>query len=225
LLVINRSESPLSILARYRLAQLDSRDGDIESALAYLDTIKELVSGQDDLQGDFDFGNGGSRSIPMLKPAPTEATLHYPFESTIADAENLRHFIQENHPDPVYREEPLKLLLSFDPADAMYQRNLAMLLDRFPLCKLSDNIKLLRAKLAETARERLELLKDVTTTHPNGDAVPEALYLLGSGLLDVDRRAEARDVFDRLIREFPDSFWRKEADQRLRHWPARLAGA
>jgi hypothetical protein len=79
----------------------------------------------------------------------------------------------------------------------------------YPQTQLTDNIDLEIAIATDSVERRIALLSELLAAFPHGDAVPEAMYRLGSALRDHGDRERSRRVFDELSTHSPDSPWAK----------------
>ena len=68
--------------------------------------------------------------------------------------------------------------------------------------------------------ERIAILEEASTLHPNGDALPEAWFRLAEAYREVEDIDQARAYYSKLLRTFPDSIWRRPAEDRIAVLPA-----
>ena len=88
----------------------------------------------------------------------------------------------------------------------------------FPKSDQADNAQLYicNAYLADAKYDKaVEACDQVIRTYPTGDALPEAYYKKGVGLQSLKRSDEARDAFETLIKNYPDTDPARLATQRL----------
>ncbi len=220
----NRPDSILGAVALLRLAQLDAREGDVERAVSKLNALTTR----------FDFGEqraevstetaaqAGPLKGVMTRDSP-EVTLDIPRERILLQAHCLRDLLTANR-DPLYRYDPLCGprhrsasflfgLLDLDPRHDRYVDNLEALLARYPNCQLEDNIDLEIAKGASSLPERITRIEQCLARYPDRDMVSEALFRLGLALKYDNQPEKGEEAFRRLVREFPDSVWRRQAER------------
>lgn len=219
-------DSPFAAVALYRLGLLEAREGNVDQAIELLGKLQRFAEPQ---------ATAGTRTSPegikrLLKRAPPESGLRISVEGVVFEGKRLLSIL-ENNRGSLYGSDPLcgpksgvsfprKGWLLFDPHSEHYRQNLTNLLKRYPDCDLTDNVEVELARACANPRERIALLKQCIDKHAdqNGvalklrDAVPEALYRLGESYLTVDKPAEARRAFERLVGEHPGSFWRERAE-------------
>lgn len=235
-LMENAPTSLPGALARLRLAQIEAREGDIDRAM---DKLRTLLATYDGLAAT----SGGSPS-GSLAPAPGRMTLGVgeidsllalqqglSVERVVFEARRLYGLCAANR-DPLYEYDPLCGLsdsgsgavwfglLDLDPRHDRYVHNLKALRSAYPHARIADNIDMEIAKSADPLARRIELLSACADDFPDGDAAPETLYRLGRALLNNGEPARSGQVFDQLIRGFPDSMW-----ARLRRDSAQQAGS
>lgn len=209
--------SPLAIAAGYRLAQLYLRRGEVDSALATLDRVRQLAEAMRVESG----AAQPARTVTYLKQLPPEASLDFQPEPYIVDARRLADLIRSNREDREFLDQPLTQFASLDPRRPEYRREIERLERRFRASKLDDNLRVRIAMAEPDLSLRYEHLRELVSTLPRGDALPEAMYHLSD--LEMQRSGEnAREHRERglarlreLIDRFPDSAWATDARDRL----------
>ena len=114
--------------------------------------------------------------------------------------------------------------MDLDPRHEHYIENLQELGRQYPNCQIADNINLEIAKATPLhvtgrntggavlpRRSKIVLLDACLKRFPNGDAVPEALFRLGVACKADGRLVKSEEVFARLLDEYPDSVWSRQA--------------
>ena len=191
-------DSPLAKVARFRLARLHARAGDIDQA------IRELAAVADS-RVQREQGKSETRTLEsLLAKKPPEASLedeHLNFEDR---AFEMLELLRRNRSD-AYGDAPLIAYLNCDSRHAKHALNLASILQRFPDCAIADNIELQRALARSHAEDRVSELKDLRRRFPDGDTSAEVLFRLGAALAAAGERDEARDRFTELIDEHAGS--------------------
>ncbi len=219
---VNAGQSPLRAVAGYRLAQLDARACDIESAVAGLREVLAQFSPKP--AGD----SGAPRPNGLLVPRPPEANLRIQVEPTVQAARRLLELLEHNRRDGLYGDAPLcgdehsgdgLGLMAFDPRHANYAQNLAALEQRYPNMRLLDNVRVALADRRESPAERIAALEAAAAEFPEGDALPECLYRLGLAYQEAGRLDDARKALERARTARPESVWASQAGTRLRLLP------
>jgi len=205
------------------MAQLDARAGDVERAIDELDELIRSTPAdptEEALSGAFE------RKGPL-------ASLDFDDDRTLNEAHRLRDLIAAND-DARYGYDPLcgsvfdsatdRGLLDLDPRSASYLDELRELRTRYsdPPARLLDNIELEIAKATKAdgqardphsaiAAERIQLLNRLLSDHPDGDAVPEALFRLAVAYRANGQAAASQHTFGRLLAEHSGSIWAEQA--------------
>lgn len=209
-------DSPLSLAAGLRLAQLRLRRGEVESALACLHSVQE--------RGRRHFAQAAA-SQPALagfwRPAAPEATLEFEPQPYLAEAQRLAELIEFNRSDEAYGDAPLVELARLDPRLQLYMPQLLALVQRFAGGLLVDDLLLLRAVALDAAAARSEALEAVIVRFPGGSAATEALVRLAEldlqppGDGDPARRERALARLRDAAERSPESYWGQLAGARL----------
>jgi tetratricopeptide (TPR) repeat protein len=157
----------------------------------------------------------------LLARQPAADTLDVDADSVVMEARKLRALLVQNR-DPHQNDLALRRLLRLDPEHQLYSWNLRRLLDEVEagrlLTRLGDNLTLLLALNEASASLKIERLKEVYerfSRDPASDVPAQALYELAVSYQRDNRTEEARQAFDRLIREHADSPWALEAKGRV----------
>jgi len=194
--------------ARYRLAVIATRRGQIDQAVRLL---SELVDHDAALVGQ-----------PQTMPAES-GTLRNIFvrrrESAIPpvdlaavkrNAEKLLELIQNNADDPKFGYKPLADLLNLDPHHPKWRTHLLDLAVRYSGSKLHDDLLVLYAVSEPDPRSRQRTLQRYADQFKDQDAGALALFELARttralALVDLDPAAvqTASDLFHRVIRQYP----------------------
>ncbi len=192
----NFPNSPLAKVARFRLARLHARAGDIDQAIHELAAVENSRTQRE--QGESD-----ARTLEgLLAKKPPEASLadeHLNFEDR---ASEMLEFLRRNRSAP-FGDAPLIAYLNCDARHAKHAQNLESILQRFPKCAITDNIELQRA-LVRT-EDRVGELEKLRDRFPDGDTSAEVLFRLGAALAAAGKRDKARECFQKLINEHAHS--------------------
>jgi len=221
MIVENRPRSPLSAVALLRLAQLDARACLMKQALDQLNTL--VARFDKPAPAAVESSPPGGALARLFKRPPPEAGLNLGLERTLLEAHRLRDLLAANE-DPIYGYEPLCGssdpsrtvqfgLLRLVPREDRYIENLRRLKDQYPRCQIEDNIDLEIAKTTPPGTRRTELLVSFLDRYGlrDVDALPEALFRLGTSYLENGQRPRADEQFERLLREYPQSIWARQA--------------
>lgn len=202
-------QSPIIAVALLHLAKLDMVDDQIDRSLGRLARLERVF-------GDGIVADGPGEPIDaILQRKPPESTLDIALARTVFDGRKLKALLEDNR-DPRFGDLPLVTLARCDPTHRRYTDNLHRLLDRFPGCELTDNIELKIAQSATQSEHRIEKLESCVSRLIGGDALPEAIYALGTAYQQVRELDRAREAFGRVVAEFGDSIWRSQAESWLR---------
>ena len=212
-LLENYPNSPLADVARYHLALLASREGKIDPAIRYLQQITVPLAGPVSQSNAIEphqiFEN-------LLKKKTPEHSLILAYSEYPLKAARLLSLLQENR-DPLTGDAALIAYLNCDPRHPNYFQNLQEIIERFPQCKLLDNIQVQLTLQLNEPTARIRRLEQLLGQYPGGDAQPEILYQLGKTCIDAGQLAEARKYFDRILDEYPNSSYAAASRHR---WPS-----
>lgn len=212
----NAADTPAGDVAALRLAQLDARDGDMDRAVAKLQTL---------LLEDHSIAKAkpqtGGALTQALARRDVQSSLRISTDRTLIKSQWLYHLIVDNR-DPIYGYDPLGGprvrgpephfgMLDLDPRDDQYADNLLRLEQHYPNCQLEDNIDLELADLAPDADTKIRRLNELITRFPGRDAIPEALLRLGLAYCEHGRPDRGDETLRELIQRFPDSIWAQQA--------------
>ncbi|HOA74382.1 MAG TPA: tetratricopeptide repeat protein [Phycisphaerae bacterium] len=211
-------DSPLASVAMHRLAILRVRAGRVDEAVAIL---RELVDR---------FSGGGPQTTQpeqvksvwsLLAKRPGPVSLGTAPAEVAMQGRKLLALIESNR-DPQQADMALRTLMSFDPRDAMYVRNLKQLLrdieTKYPLTLLRDNLEVLIAAAEPSQSLKIRALEACVAklaSEPDSDAYPQARYELGVAYQADNRPAEARAVFEAIVVQRASSPWALEAQRQL----------
>jgi hypothetical protein len=209
--------SPFATVAGVNLAMLDAREGRMRLAQDLLIRVVDRFSRPTQLTSK-PSPLSGIRQLMARKPP--SSTLGVDAQAVAEKASQLLTLVRENHEgryeDNVYPENnPLSLLLRCDPRDRAYPDNLHHIEQLFPASRLIDNV-MVRLALAEPdVNARRSKLMDCARRYRDGDAAPHAIYELGLLELDHNRKAEGREAFELLLKQYPASPWAASAQRKL----------
>ena len=217
MVLANSPDTILGAAALLRLAQLDAREGDVERAISKLGPLLGRF-GTDADQGGI--AGSGALTRGLTRDSP-EVNLGIPRHRILLEAIRLHDLLTANR-DPLYGYEPLCGsrrvevplrfgLLELVPRRSDYVANLIAIKARYPNCQLEDNLDLEIAKASASPTEMIERLEACLDRFPDRDAAPEALFRLGVAYKDHDRSELSRRAFQRLLTDFPNSIWARQA--------------
>jgi hypothetical protein len=139
----------------------------------------------------------------------------------IQEGRKLRVLLVENR-DPQQNDAALRRLLNLDPHHPLYRQNLQRLRadipTRYPLTLLGDDLDVLIASTERSQSRRIEDLRAcVERLIPScrSDALAHGRFELALAYKQDNRPAEARAVFEQVIRLHQDSPWAFEANRQL----------
>jgi hypothetical protein len=208
-------ESPLSIAAGLRLAQLHLRRGEIDQALERLSTVRQRGT------ATLERLNTTQPARGLLRAALPESSLEFQPKPCLFEARRLHELITANRDDPRYGSRPLEELAALDPHRAQFHRQLLRLAARYPDSFLYDNLVVLWASTLPDQQLRAEKLEACTRRFSSGDALPEAMFRLAEleiqalGSADETRRAGGIERMRALANGFPGTCWGQAAAERL----------
>ena len=201
-------ESPLARVARYRIAQLDARRGEIDQAITVLTGLLQFDADRNALKAS------SSRLETLLAKKPAEASLESEYRENEEQAAALLELLRSNR-EPISGDAALITFLSSDPRHPKYLQNLREILRRFGHCKIRDNLELRLALAEPSTKARIEKLQQLHERYPDGDTRPQTLYELGRALVRDGRKSEAAARFRELARDFPGSRYGRVARHAL----------
>ncbi|MHC4441188.1 MAG: tetratricopeptide repeat protein [Planctomycetota bacterium] len=211
-------DSPPAGLAGYQLAMLEGRGGNIDRGIELLDAVIERFGSYKKENSKIE--NTSSWRVFLAKGTASD-TLDVAPATAAHQARKLRKLLAGNR-DPQYKDLPLKKLLTFNPHHEMYRNNLwyllAEIVNYYPKSSLQDNIELMIAITQLSRSRRIEELKSFLAKYsniPDTDTMPRARYELGVVFQTDNRPAEAKALFEDVIRYHPQSPWEVEANRRL----------
>ena len=125
--------------------------------------LSELISRASDA-GD---GSGATTQAAglagVLASVPASSTIDIDLDAVVLEARLLRNLMVQNR-DPQQGDLALRTLLSLDPHSPMYRQNLERLYadipQRFPLTRLTDDLRVMIAKAQPSRSMRIEQLQN-----------------------------------------------------------------
>ncbi len=214
LIEANCPESSTAAVASLRLAELDARDARIDDALARLKTLAERF-------GETEMSPAQSpppsESTGLMRRQPPEAGLGIPVARRVIEGRKLRYLLSNNR-DALYGDEPLAEYVGIDPRQLNSNDRYRRILREFPSCRLTDNVNLRLAMAEPNLDRRVEALESCVAQVDSGDALPEALYLIGMAYAEQKKTSEARDALERVVSDFSGTVWAEQAELRLRRF-------
>lgn len=205
-------QSTMAAVALLRLAELDAREGEIDSAIRRLTRLVDEFGDRSNISNTVS-SESMEDGIMMRKSA--ESSLHIPISPIVFSGRQLLHLLRNNR-DPLYGDAPLVDMLLHDPSQRRYATNVRTVLRRYPGCQLEDNIDLATAVAIPNLSARIAALHRLATPSVHGDSLPAAVYQLGLASQENADFAKAREAFERVVSEFSESIWRAPAELRIR---------
>ena len=210
-LLENYPRSPLSSVARYKMAVLDARGGRIDEAIALLE---DLAANFGTAAPEPPHGRTGFLAQVFARK-PAASSLDVDVATVVEQASELLAMLAANGRDAIFGAEPVAELLKVDSRSPWYADQLKRLFEEYRRSVLADNLQLRLAMKAESLTRRIGLLQDVIREHTGGDAVPEAMYQLGR-LLEADARPEeAKQMYTDLATQYANTVWALRAGRRV----------
>ncbi len=209
-------DSPFSVPAALRLAELRLRAGQVDEALRTL----RLILGENRHATD-DPTATQPRHRGLLSAVSPEGSLDFEPEPYRREAGRLAELIVENRDDPQHGNAPLVEFAALDPRRARYLEQLQRLAQRYGDSTLYDNLVVRWASALPDLNERAAALEGCIRTFSAGDALPEALYRLANletqalAAEDESRRANGLARLREIVARFPGSCWAPRAAERL----------
>jgi len=221
----NRPDTLLGAIARCRLAHIESREGDVDRAI---DRLAELIAKFDRRQQSADKEPGDQAPSTTglqraLERESPESSLHVSIDRMVLEAHRLYDLLTRNR-DPLYDYAPLcgprradgevwYGMLDLDPRHGSYVRRLERLAKAYPNAQIGDNIELEIAKATRDPVDRISRLEQLVARVPAGDATAEALLRLSLTYREIQHSRESEEVVTRLVTQYPESIWTKQADK------------
>lgn len=217
-LVERHSDSPLASVARYRLALLRVRSGDVDGAVAVL---RQLVKGSGQVRQQSTQPEQAASIWALFAKRPASSALGVNPSEVAMQGRKLLALVEANR-DPQQNDLALRVLMSFDPRSSMYASNLRQLLrdidTKYPLTLLRDNLEVMLASAEASQSLRMKALEACVqklAREPGSDAYPQAQYELGVAYQADDRMAEARAIFEAILAKESNSPWAAEARRKV----------
>jgi len=223
-LLLNYSDSVYSQPARYRLAVLHMRDGEIGSGKSLLEELLKrmpiFLSSESTFPSHLTsfkelFARPARRSIPAID-----------LSALTQEAYNLLELVEHNCDDPQFGNKPLSEFLTLDRHHPKWQNNLFDLAIAYAGSKLHDNLIVMSA-LTKTDPYMLKSdLEKYVETFRGQDAgalalfqLAELTYSFARVSVDVEQRRQNREqsikLFQQVIKDYPDYSLAKRAAARI----------
>ncbi len=230
----NGSASFVGLVASFKLAQLEARDGEVDRALSKLRDLLTQLDSQPQVRTKSQTPESTERGL--LQRARPERSLNIPLGRLLLAARHLHGLLSENE-DPLYGYTPICGprrqdtyptfgLLDLDPRHPSYVANLNAIKERYPNCQIEDNIDLEIAlasdrrhgssddtSLAAAPTPKTKLLEACIRRFADRDAAPEALFRLGAAYREANEFELSEEAFNRLAAQHADSIWARQAER------------
>ncbi len=208
-------DSPLTLAAGVRLAELHLRRGEVAEARALLERVLRREQPR----------TAGAATQPSLKSllarAAPEASLEFQPEPFRRAARTLLDLIDANADDPRYGDRPLRDFMRLDPRRPGYAAALLRLAQQYRDGLLMDNLMVAWAETLTDPLRRAAALEACIRRFPKGDALPQALFRLADleiqtlGADDPQVRRRGIRRLRRLVRDYGQTTWGRQAAERL----------
>lgn len=210
-LLDNAPDTIYATEAGYRLAVLAVRQEDIDRAQRLLaDTLDRLRNYERDNQPAGD--NPPVSLWEQLKRPTTFERPRIDTDDLYTRALSLADMIDNNRDDPDHGNAPLAMLMTLDPRGSEYPEKLQSLKALYAESKLADNLAVLRVLTLDNPSQRLYQLTQCAEQFAGTDGGAAAVFelarlkrTLGLAGTDPQRLAEAKQLFRRVVDEYPDS--------------------
>ena len=214
-------DSPESIEARWRIAHNMATKRDFRKAINIGN--EALIK----LNAKQDFFAEPEKNIKTIFIKP-QTTVINNLEAEKLDFK-IRHLLKlidgENHNDTPDSHKRLAAFLGLNPYDFNYENELNRLIEKCdPQDPLFDNLLLAKAKLTEDHYARINHLQNIVDKFEGRDAAIQAIYEIGLLKIQIWRKMdstnqqnrenllnEARQKFETLIQNYPQSIFNKKA--------------
>jgi tetratricopeptide (TPR) repeat protein len=206
----NYPDSPLSDVARYQLAKLESRSGRVDEAIRLLTDVGKTTR---------EAAQRTPVAVGTLGKKPPTASLEAEFATIVRDANELRQLLVNNR-DPRTGDAPLVAYLRCDARHEAYHQNLQEILERYsglPHLMIRDNIEVELAMQCTTSAERIQYLEGILARFSDSDTTPRVLYELGRAYEENGHLTEARKAFETVFQDYPRTRFAADARRRRGH--------
>ena len=199
--------------AGVRLAELQLRNGETEQAVQNLRLVLGSAKTVDPTTQP--------RQRGLLSAATPEASLDFDPEPYRREGRIRLELVSANRDDPKYGDVPLVALAALDPRRLGYRMQLQHLIDRYRDSFLYDNLVVRWANSLPDVDQRAAALQGCVHTFTQGDALPEALFRLGTletqtfANRDEKWRAQGMQRLREVVKSYPDTCWAMLAQERL----------
>lgn len=221
------ADSPQAVLAApalFKLAFLDTVDGQFDAALKRLDHLLTTFAPTARANNRSTSDNGVISTV-FERRRPGE-TLGIQTDPILANARRLAEMIRACQPAATTTattmpattrpaNEPLQLLFQFDPNHPQYSNNLSGLIESYPDTPAASYARVYLARSESAVPSRLRQLRQLTENLKKEPAGAMAAFFLAD-LLEFERKlTDALTVFEELVARYPDSCWASDARPRL----------
>lgn len=223
-------ESDPGIVALYQIAILEARSGGegMDRAIALLGTLTRrfdaslaAVSPQD---------SSDRERTPVFRKAPSSTGLGIDIRVLVRRARRLREMLASCRADaskpydelfigqadvPGESVHPMQLLLWLDDADPHYKANMEGISQHFGDSRTRGYVEIRLALLEPAISRRIQQFRSAVASLRGRPAGAEALLRLGDALQEDSILDEAKEAYDELAKEYPESCRAQEARERL----------
>ncbi|MCB9858521.1 MAG: tetratricopeptide repeat protein [Phycisphaerales bacterium] len=213
--------------AMLRIAIIDATQGRIDDAIAGLN---ELINRFEPRSTATQPAGAPAGMAALFKRSDPSEGLGVRLDLTLVRARRLCDMLIASRPDaprpivevfgPSQRMPdemilPIQLLLSFDPAHPDYCRNLEKLYEAFPGSVAADYARVRLAILDPALSRRIVRLRKAAEQLHGRPAGAEATFYYGDALQEDHLLSDAREIFETLVKTYPDSCWSTDARDRI----------
>lgn len=204
-------DSDLAAFALYQLALLDGAAGRLDDAVRRLDLLVARFS-RPALATQ---PAAGAVPTGLFGKAAPSSSLGFDPAVVVRQAVRLRELILAHRDDPLYGDVPLRAFLSLNRRHPLYPLNIVRLMLDHPGARIEPVCAVRLARQETSPRALVERLQRLAAEYAAAPARAEILFALGRAREDLGRLAEARQTFETLLEDHPDSSFAADARERL----------
>jgi outer membrane protein assembly factor BamD (BamD/ComL family) len=223
-------ESDPGAVAMYQLAILEARCGGegMDRAIALLGTLTRRFDAA--LAAGLPQGPSDRERTPVFRKAPPSMGLGIDMRVLVRRARRLQEMLTSCRADaskpyaelfgalpgaPGEQVHPMQLLLWLDDADPHYKVNMEGISRHFGDSRTRGYVEIRLALLEPAISRRIQRFRSAAASLRGQPAGAEALLHLGDALQDDSILDEAKEAYDELAKQYPESCRAEEALERL----------